>query len=149
MVNHGDWILAVKVSSVTQTQKKKFEINYIGVVLTMFPLFFRKKEFLGPRALPWSTWTQKLFFSQKPLKTSLQHFLSGFAWFCVLKKKIIFHMSSGLGSVSPRSKIFRIFLDDLSSQNSKYKCFSGLNFSFFGRSEYTYNRAQSKEVTKT
>ena len=121
-----------KVDLEVEWQKKIFRINMIGVVLTMFPVFFRIKKFFLPRPLPWSARTQNFFFSQKPLKTRFEHFSGGFIWFCVLEKKnIFFDRRSVLGRVSPRPKIFFIFLDDLSSQNAKFECFSGFWFLIF------------------
>ena len=106
----------------------------IWVVLTMFPVFLRKNNFLGPRPLPWSARTQKIFFSQKPLKTGFEHFLSGFTWYCVLKNFFYYyHIRSVLGWVSPSSKIFCFYLDDLSSPNAKFECFSGFWFLIFGQ----------------
>ena len=62
-VFYGYLIFSKKLTlRLSEKKKKKFRINMIGVVLTMFLVFFRKKIFLGPRPLPWSTWTQKLFF---------------------------------------------------------------------------------------
>ena len=73
-----DWPPAVKVSSVTQAQKKKFNINYFGVVLTMLPVFFLQKKFLGPRP---GRLEQKNFFFSKTVKNT---FWTPFGWFYMI-----------------------------------------------------------------
>ena len=52
---------------------QNFNINYIWVVLTMFPVILRKKIFTEQN-LPWSTRAQKIFF----LKNRLKHVMSTF-----------------------------------------------------------------------
>ncbi len=74
---------------------------------------------MGPRPFfPWSTRTSKIFFSLKPLKTCFEHFMSGFIWFCVLEKIVIFFdIMKVLGWVSLMSKIFCIFSDGPNLKN--------------------------------
>ena len=71
--------------------------------------FLVKRNFLTTRSLPWSTWTLKNF-SQKPLKTRLEHFLSDYMEFCFfLKKKIFLCMLGSYWAESVQGKNFYIF----------------------------------------
>ena len=98
-----------KVDLEVEWQKKIFRINMIGVVLTMFPVFFRIKKFFLPRPLPWSARTQNFFFYQKPLKTSFEHFSGGFIWFCVLEKKNIYLTEGQFWGESVQGQKFFLF----------------------------------------
>ena len=87
---------------------------------------FSQKYFFRTKTPPLVDLNPKIIFFSE---TAINKFAALFEWFymilCFGKKKKFFWQ------VSPGSKIFCIFLDDLSSPNAKFECFSGFWFLIF------------------
>ena len=77
MVKHGtDYLHSRSVQ--WPKLKKNFRIKMIWVVLMMFPVILRNKNFLGPRPLPWLYLNPKIIFFSE---TAINKFAELFEWF--------------------------------------------------------------------
>ena len=118
---------------------QNFKINYIWVVLTMFPVFFRKKKIFKTKTPLLVDLSPKfIFFSE----TAINNFAALFEWLymilCFEKKIFILFTWGQLFSCTVRGQKFFVFfltIRDLKMQS--LSLFWGLTFSFFdGPYEY-------------